>query len=372
MCLPTNEKTVHTLAHLRCIGYLKDPDKKGHLVIDEEAAEVVKEVFSLFAEGYGKTAIARILNERGIPNPTEYKRLKGLRYKQSKTKNSITWKYFSIADMLSNEIYIGNMVQGKYGSISYKIKKNKPIPKEKWIIVKGTHEPIIDKCLWDKVQNLLRIKTKPFTTGKIGVFARKVRCANCGYVMRSGISRNKRNFRCSIRHTAKGACVGAFVSYDTLEKTVLNELKKLIDTYLDTNQLTSAIKSDGYLLKRKEKLENDISKLNKKISEFEKAIKDLYFDKVKGLISDEEFLSFSKDFHQQKEKALFDKNEMESKLAHVEKTIQNADSKRKMINQYLNVDKLDRIMVEELIDSILVGRRNPETKELPIQINWNF
>ncbi len=83
-------------------GYRKDPDRKGHLLIDEEAAAVVREVFNLFAQGYGKTSIARILNTRGIPNPTEYKRQHGLRYKQAVSKNSTLWKYFAIADMLEN------------------------------------------------------------------------------------------------------------------------------------------------------------------------------------------------------------------------------------------------------------------------------
>ena len=132
-------------------GYKKDPNKKGHLIIDEEAAAVVQEVFTLFSRGYGKTAIARMLNDRGIPNPTEYKRLQGLRYKQPESANSTLWKYFAIADMLENEIYIGNMVQGKYGSISYKTKQNKPRPKSEWYIVEGTHEPIIDKELWNNV-----------------------------------------------------------------------------------------------------------------------------------------------------------------------------------------------------------------------------
>ena len=96
-----------------------------------------------------------MLNDRGIPNPTEYKRLHGLRYQQPKTKNSTLWKYFAISDMLINEIYIGNMVQGKYGSVSYKTKQNKPRPKNEWYIVEGTHEPIIDRELWDRVQSLI-------------------------------------------------------------------------------------------------------------------------------------------------------------------------------------------------------------------------
>lgn len=118
-------------------GYKKNPDRRGHLLIDEEAAAVVREVFTLFSQGYGKTAIARMLNERGIPNPTEYKRLQGIRYRQPKGKGSTLWKYFAISNMLTNEIYIGNMVQGKYGSISYKTKQNKPRPKEEWHTDRG-------------------------------------------------------------------------------------------------------------------------------------------------------------------------------------------------------------------------------------------
>lgn len=147
-------------------GYKKDPEQKGHLIIDEEAAAVVREVFTLFSQGYGKTAIARMLNDRGIPNPTEYKRLHGLRYKQPTRKNSTLWKYFAISDMLTNEIYIGNMVQGKYGSVSYKTKQNKPRPKEEWYRVEGTHEPIIDRELWDRVQSMVAEKAKPFTVGE--------------------------------------------------------------------------------------------------------------------------------------------------------------------------------------------------------------
>lgn len=88
-------------------GYKKDPEKKGHLIIDEEAAEIVKEVFLLFSQGMGKTAIARMLNDKGIPNPTEYKRQQGLRYKQPDSKNSTLWKYSAISSMLTNEMYIG-------------------------------------------------------------------------------------------------------------------------------------------------------------------------------------------------------------------------------------------------------------------------
>lgn len=121
-------------------GYKKDPDNKGKLIIDPEAADVVREVFTLFADGHGKEHIARYLNAKGIPNPTQYKRLNGISYKTPKHKLGTIWRYYTIADMLINETYIGNMVQGKYGSVSYKTGVNKPRKKEQWISVKNTHE----------------------------------------------------------------------------------------------------------------------------------------------------------------------------------------------------------------------------------------
>lgn len=155
-------------------GYKKDPEQRGRLLIDEEAAAVVWEIFTLFSQGYGKTAIARLLNERGIPNPTEYKRLHGLRYQQPKGKTGALWKYAAVSSMLSNELYIGNMVQGWYGSISYKTKQNRPQPKEAWYRVEGTHKAIIDRDLWDRVQALSASRAKPFLCGTVGLFARKV------------------------------------------------------------------------------------------------------------------------------------------------------------------------------------------------------
>lgn len=129
-------------------GYQKDPQQKGHLLIDEEAAEVVREVFTLFSQGYGKTAIAKILNEQGVPNPTEYKRQKGLRYQQPESQNSTLWRYYTISAMLRNEMYIGTMVQGKYGSVSYKTKQNRPRPKETWYRKENTPFPLIKDIVW--------------------------------------------------------------------------------------------------------------------------------------------------------------------------------------------------------------------------------
>lgn len=353
-------------------GYKKDPDKKGHLIVDEEAASVVREIFSLFAQGYGKTAIARMLNDRGIPNPTEYKRLHGLRYQRPKTKNGTLWKYFAISDMLVNEIYIGNMVQGKYGSVSYKTKQNKPRPKSEWYVVKGTHEPIIDRELWDRVQGLVSQRTKPFTAGMIGLFAGKTRCANCGYTMRSSKNGNRRYLKCPNRHVAKDACDGAFISVDRLERMVLAEMNRLAAEYLDKDELERNVEFSDNLQAWKSRLLSDISVHEKKAKECSKGVRELYMDKVKGLISEGDYVEMSKEFiadRDRLERAIADGKE---KLAEIEEKIAAGDSRRERIEQYTALERLNREIVETLIDYISVGRRVSGTRDVPVEIYWNF
>ena len=353
-------------------GYKKDPDQKGHLIIDEEAAAIVREVFTLFAQGYGKTAIARMLNDKGIPNPTEYKRLHGLRYQQPKTKNSTLWKYFAISGMLTNEIYIGNMVQGKYGSVSYKTKQNKPRPKSEWYIVEGTHEPIIDRELWDSVQSLISQKAKPFTTGTIGLFARKARCANCGYTMRSSKNRDKYYLKCSNRHVSKDACIGSFISVDKLEQLVIDELNYLASEYLDKDELAQNIEFCDNLQEQKARLLSDIAVYEKKIAEYSKGIRELYMDKVKGLISESDYVEMSKEFTIDRDRLERVIADGQKQLSVIEEKQAAGDNRRELIEQYTNLEHLTREIVEILIDYISVGKRIPGTRDVPIEIHWNF
>ena len=354
-------------------GYIKDPDIKGHLIIDQEAAEVVREVFTLYSQGYGKTAIARILNDRGIPNPTAYRVQKGYPHRKTDVALSSLWKYFSVSDMLINEMYIGNLVQGKYGSISYKTKQSKPISKEKWIRVEGTHEPIINMELWNAVQSKVNANFKPFLiTGKIGLFAKKARCMNCGYILRSSKNRGIHYLQCQTKHVQRGACVGAFVGVEKLSAVVLEELKKMIAEYLDMDEVEQKITVESDHQKRRERLLDEVGAYEKRRAELSKAIKDLYVDKVKGIITENDFVEFSKEFYQDKERVEKALSEVSHRLDVLEEEMQTTSDKRSMVAQYANVTQLDRDVVEKLIDVIYVGRRDPETKILPVEIHWNI
>ena len=353
-------------------GYKKDPDRRGHLLIDEEAAAVVREVFTLFAQGYGKTAIARMLNDRGIPNPTEYKRMQGLRFRLPPSKRGTLWKYFSISDMLRNETYIGNLVQGKYGSISYKSGINRPRPKEQWFRVENTHEPIVDRALWDSVQKMIAERAKPFKVGTVGLFAGKARCASCGYVLRSSKSGGRCFLGCPDRHYAKDACEGAFISVDRLERTVVAELKRLNNAYLDMDELERKVQFNADLLTQKQGIETEIATCQGKIRQFSKGMRDLYLDKVKGLICETDFIELSKEFSRQKERLEAQVLECQRQLAEIDVEIAVGDNRRELIEKYVKTEHLTREMVEILIDKILVGKRIPGTRNVPIEIHWNF
>lgn len=347
-------------------GYRKDPNQKGHLLIDEEAAAIVREIFTLFSKGYGKSTIARILNDRGIPNPTEYKRLKGLRYKQPASKNSTLWKYFAISNMLTNEMYIGNMVQGKYGSVSYKTKENKPRPKSQWYIVKGTHEPIIEADLWNTVQNMIRQKSKPFKCGTIGIFAGKVRCANCGYVMRSTKNRGKNYLQCPNHHISKDACVGSFISVDSLEQRIIEELKRLSSEYLDIEFLEQNISIHQNHYAHTASLHQHITSYENRITTISKALRELYVDKIKGIISENDYIEMSKDFTKERERLMNLISDTKKQLSTIKYDPLN------IIYSYIYPTHLTREMTELLIDYVSVDRRIPGTRNVPIEIHWNF
>lgn len=357
-------------------GYQKDPERKGHLIPDPEAAEVVHYIFELFVSGMGKMAIARKLNAEAIPNPTEYKRLHGIRWRRnSDTPRSGMWQYFSISDILRNEVYIGNLVQGKYESVSYKTHQNKPRPKEEWIRVENTHEPIIERELWDKAQEILDAKAKSGWTGEIGIFARKARCMYCGYIMASGRTNScGRYLKCTTHNLNHEACKGAFVSYAYLERVVLEELQQIIERYLDYDAAEQSMsEADGFEMEKK-KLEKKITQQHNLLAGAERAVKMLYSDRVNGVISLEEYKRLSKSYEKDIATHQEQISVLQEQLRLTQQEAETRISKKDLLIQFADVTELNFDIVNTLIDYIEVGRRNGHYRkaEVPIVIHWKF
>lgn len=370
--LTDKRKNGYHIGAFALYGYQKDPQKKGHLIIDEEAAGVVREVFNLFSQGYGKTAIAKILNERGVPNPTEYKRQKGLRYQQPESKNSTLWKYYTVSGMLRNEMYIGNMVQGRYGSVSYKTKQNRPRPKEMWYRKENTHEAIIDKELWNTVQKMLEEKTKPFATGKTGIFAGKVKCAGCGYHMRSTKTKDRYYLKCGTRHIAKDACEGAFISVKALEEAVLSEINRMSKEYLEVETLEENLKLDMDIRKQQERCRKNIESYQKKQQTYQKGISQTYLDKVSGSLTEQEYLELTEEFRQGKQRLEELIHSEEERITELTELLEKGNERSEILSKYINLEHLAREIVEELIDYIVVGKKSKKTGEIPVEIHWDF
>lgn len=184
--LTSRRKNGYFIGAFAPFGYKKDPEIKGHLIIDEEAARVVRLIFGLYISGMGRTAVARELNARHIPTPADYKLAHGERYRNNYTSsNAHLWRYYMVGNILTNETYIGNLVQNKAHSVSYKTKIVKPTDRSEWIRVENTHEPIIDRQTWDMAQELLGSKAKPaFESRNVNVFSKKVFCSECGRAVR--------------------------------------------------------------------------------------------------------------------------------------------------------------------------------------------
>ncbi len=350
-------------------GYQKDPDQKGHLIIDEEAAEVVRYIFELYNEGIGKNQIAKILNEKNIPNPSEYKRQKGLRTRINGKSTGTIWKYYSISNILINEVYIGNLVQGKTYNPTYKCKHAIPAPKENWIKVENTHEPIIDMETWNMTQRLWKNKTKPFyNTGKVGLFSGKVVCKYCGYNLVTAYTRHNRYFRCPTRMFDKNFCKGTTVLEKTVENEILKQLKQLQEKLFDESSVEKNIEFNGNT-KKIERLKNELKTIDKKNAELVGYLKNLYLDKIKNIISEEQFLSLSNDFESEQKKLSEKRLKTENDIEYFENKEKSNISKKDILSKYLNDDTLTRIKIENLIDKIEIGgtKNNRE-----ITIFWNF
>lgn len=354
-------------------GYKKDPAIRGHLIIDKEAAQVVKEIFSLFAEGYGKTAIARILNDRGLPNPTEYKRRKGFRYNPGIHAVSSLWKYHSVHWVLRNEVYIGNLVQARSGSISYKTKQTVPRPKEQWIRVEGTHESIIDPELWDRVQKKIDSHSKTMkSTGKVHIFSKIAVCMHCGYSLRSHKCHDRYYLQCETKHISKESCPGAFIPESELEGIIITELRQWNRYLLDLEKLESKVQFETARDTQKMSALSDIQHYREKLDECDRILKHLYLDKINGIISAKDYDALVKSF--QSDKAHYDSMIVlaEGRIRDIDASGTIGDKRNMIMAHYVHTKHLTRPMVEMLIDRIEVSKRDKKTGLVPVSIIWKF
>ena len=290
--LNMNRKQGKFIGSFATYGYLKDPEDHHKLIIDEDVAPIVRMIFDTFISGSSIVGIAKELNAMGIPNPSTYKKLKGYNYRHpAGEQNDGLWPDSSVRRILKNEMYIGNMVQGKNTTVSYKIHQCRAVPQEDWIKVNGTHEAIIDPATFAKAQSLLgRHIRKPPAQNQVHLLAGFVRCAKCGRIMSRKTNRHPYGtyhyYRCVTNIRMKsGGCTRTSIRVDRIEEAVLTTLQKTVEVCVEYEKLLEQINRSSNRKAKSDSLQKLMRQQKAERENYMRSMADLYPDWKRGILS---------------------------------------------------------------------------------------
>lgn len=356
-------------------GYKKDPNNKFHLVINEKEAEVVKRVFRLYLEGNGLTKIAQILTKDGIPVPGESRNIG----KTRKTALYSSWKQTTIRRILDNRVYLGELVQFKRRKINYKSKRRITVPEEERYICKGTHEAIIDEEDFDTVQNILK-KNKSFKGTKHDyLFKGLLYCAECGARLNITYSNYALKKYGEYRYTTicysysrlySDICTRHSNSIPELEEVLIKHIKEVCSRYIKENlqdELISMAKKQKQLELKQISNEKRLETLEQKIADIGLYIKNLYMDKAKGVVSENDYISLVSDFTKDRDNLIKEKEELITIINNQKPQIDETAKIEKLAKEFISLEKPTKQLLNELIEKITIS----ENKEINIYFKFN-
>ena len=345
-------------------GYKKDPSNRHKLIIDEDAAGVVRDIFAMKKRGLNLTAIAEKLNSLDIPSPMEYKRLIGERYATSfKCGDKAKWTPVAVNRILSNELYIGNLVQGKRGSVNYKDKNVKLLPEEDWVRVDNTHEPIISRDDFELVQKLKSYdsRTAPNVEG-VYLFSGLLFCGDCKQNMvRHPVTSKSRQYNyyvCSSHKKDAKLCSIHSINEDILISVVLGVLRQHINQIVELDELLSFLGELPHENERQQRLTHLIEQRRQAIIDIEAKKRSLYDDLKDGLVSKEDYRCINETYTRE----IADENAAICKYEDERRKLEDPNNQYKWIERVknlANLERLDRELLVTLVDKIYVyeGKR---------------
>lgn len=365
-------------------GYMKDPNNKNKLLIDPVAAEVVREIFELYKKGDGYYKIAKSLNDRGVLTPSNYKKENGSKYvcRSAKYGERTQWCQDTIAKILRSEVYMGNLVQGRKTYVSYKNHKQIIKPKDEWTYSYGTHEPIIDVDTWNIVQSKFKKRTRTTKSGEIYMLSRKVYCKECHQVFTRNLYKTAAGktpyLKCKGVKLANHDCKNnASIRCDILEKIILEEINKQLDIYYSIDELDRlyAIQKKAMssgIISKKEVFQQEKEELTNKINKKNEYYKQLYVDKLEGLISQEEFTMLREKFAKEVEEYKHRIEIIDSEMSNIKTREEKVNSSKAIFEKYKKIDTLTKEIVDEFIEEVLIGKVNPENNTRDIDVIFNL
>ena len=282
------------IGNFACFGYMKSPEDKHQLIIDEDAAQVVRLIYAKRIEGYSCRNIADYLNTMGFLAPSDYKVSRGQNYKSGFKQNTVSrWGDKQIRRILTNRVYVGDLEQGKRGTPNYKIKKIQEKKKEDWIIVKRAHDPIISEETFDTVQKIMQMDAYTSPSAETAYpLSGILFCADCHSTMykRKVVRRGKEfNYYVCMGFRKKICSSGHSMEMNRLHEKVLNAIRLQIHLILEMEAFLNTVKEEVFFdvkLKRLKTQENEMLAQLEQQREFRLK---LYENRVEGMITDDEY-----------------------------------------------------------------------------------
>ena len=365
-------------------GYLMDEDE--NFIIDEEAAPVVRQIYSLCLAGNGPTKIARMLTEQQIPTPgtLEYRRTGSTR--RYHPGYECKWATNTVVHLLENREYMGCLVNFKTEKPSYKLKHSIENPPEKQAVFENHHEPIIDRETWERVQELRKQRKRPNRYDEVGLFSGILFCADCGSVMyQQRYQTDKRKQDCYICGSYKkrtADCTAHFIRTDLLTAGVLSNLRK-VTSYAAKHEarfmkLLIEQNEDGDRRRNAAK-KKELEAAEKRIAELSAIFKRLYEDSVTGRISDERFTELSADYEAEQKELKERAARLREELSKAQEATANAEKFMNVVRRHTTIEELTPTLLREFVEKIVVhesvaldGKRRGKLRRQEIEIYYSF
>ncbi len=364
-------------------GYKKDPDIKGHLVIDEVTAPVVKMMFELCAIGNGPRVIANILREKEIFKPTIY------RYQQTGTYCRITdtediygWNDRTVADILDNEVYLGHTINCKTTVASYKDKRKIYRPESEWLRFENTHKAIVDQTTWEIVRKVRAGKRRRTSMGDINKYSGLLYCADCGsklyFVRGTTIKPEAFNFICSRyrKHLGEEQCTPHSIREKVLDEIILEEIRKT--TYYaraKTNEFVEFINKKSSSESKRELIAktNELSKLERRNKELNALFKRLYEDNVLGKVTNEQFRMLSGGYNEEQRDIKEQIPKLQAEIQELKATATNVNKFVDIAYKYTDLQVLTPEVLRTFIEKVVIHERSEKwSKSAEQQIDIYF
>ena len=365
-------------------GYLMDEDE--NFIIDEEAAPVVRQIYSLCLAGNGPTKIARMLTEQQIPTPgtLEYRRTGSTR--RYHPGYECKWATNTVVHLLENREYTGCLVNFKTEKPSYKLKHSIENPPEKQAVFENHHEPIIDRETWERVQELRKQRKRPNRYDEVGLFSGILFCADCGSVMyQQRYQTDKRKQDCYICGSYKkrtADCTAHFIRTDLMTAGVLSNLRK-VTSYAAKHEarfmkLLIEQNEDGDRRRNAAK-KKELEAAEKRIAELSAIFKRLYEDSVTGRISDERFTELSADYEAEQKELKERAARLREELSKAQEATANAEKFMNVVRRHTTIEELTPTLLREFVEKIVVhesvaldGKRRGKLRRQEIEIYYSF